>query len=68
VPLRNHNGLELFALSDFATQCSQVANFDITLPERIIINEKTSPPSIQRPKNPSENNFVLNYVRLSKRP
>jgi len=68
VPLRNRNGLELFALNDFATQRSQVANFDITLPERIIISAKTSLPSIQRTKNPPENNFVLNYVRLSKRP
>lgn len=52
VPLKRRNGLELFALHDFTTPKNQVANFDITLPERATISEKTSPPSLQRPKNP----------------
>lgn len=68
VSLRNRNGLELFALSDFTNQRNQVANFDISLPEREQISEKTTPPYMQKSKNPLENNFVLNYVRLSKRP
>ena len=52
VPLKRRNGLELFALHDFTTTKNQVANFDITLTEHAIISEKTSPPSVQRPKNP----------------
>jgi hypothetical protein len=55
-------------MSDFTAQRNQVMNFDISDPERDIMNDKTSPPLAQKSKNPYENNLVLSSVRLSKQP
>jgi hypothetical protein len=52
VSLRNRNGLELFALSDFAQLRNQVANFDLSVLERDEIAEKTAPPCMQKTKTP----------------
>jgi hypothetical protein len=68
VPLSSHRGaVDLFALVDFSAMRSEVMNFDLSNPEREAITEKTAPPSMQKSKNPLENNFVLNYVRLNRR-
>ncbi len=68
VPLNGHNGgVDLFAFVDFSRMRNEVMNFDLSLPERENIAEMTAPPSMQRSKNPLENNFILNYVRLNRR-
>lgn len=66
VSLRNPNGLDLFALSDFTQLRNQVLSFDISFMERDEITDKTAPPKMQKTKDPQENNYVLNFIKVNK--
>ena len=65
--MRNKNGLDLFAITDFNIPKNEVSNFELSFLEREEITDKTAPPAMQKSKNPLENNYVLNFIKMNKK-